>query len=91
MLKNIKCIGDIRGYGSATMIEFVEDYKNKKRDPIAASKFSDYLLNKHIISLVSGLPYANCVALCTPFIMDKSEIDMVLSACQDFAKEINNA
>ena len=90
VLKNIQCIGDIRGCGSATMIEFVEDYKNKKRNPKAAAKFSDYLQYKHIISLVSGLPYANCVALCPPFIMDKSEIDIVLNACQDFAKEINN-
>lgn len=89
-LKDIQCIGDIRGYGSATMIEFVESHKNKARNPTAAVRFSNYLLNKHIISLISGLPYGNCVALCTPFIMDKCEIDTVLNVCQDFAKEIDN-
>ena len=72
------------------MIEFVENHKNKVRNPAAALRFSNYLLNKHIISLISGLPYGNCVALCTPFIMNKCEIDMVLSVCQDFAKEIDD-
>ena len=86
----IQCIGDIRGYGSATMIEFVENHKNKVRNPAAAARFSNYLLNKHIISLISGLPYGNCVALCTPFIMNKCEMDMVLNVCQDFAKEIDD-
>ena len=90
VLRDIRCIGDIRGYGSATMIEFVENHKNKVRNPAAALRFSNYLLNKHIISLISGLPYGNCVALCTPFIMNKCEIDMVLSVCQDFAKEIDD-
>lgn len=89
-LKDIQCIGDIRGYGSATMIEFVENHKNKVRNPAAAARFSNYLLNKHIISLISGLPYGNCVALCTPFIMNKCEMDMVLNVCQDFAKEIDD-
>lgn len=89
-LKDVECIGDIRGYGSATMIEFVENHKNKKRNPLEAVRFSDYLLSKHIINLVSGLPYGNCVALCTPFIMNKCEIDIVLKACRDYAKEINN-
>lgn len=89
-LKDIQCIGDIRGYGSATMIEFVESHKNKERNSTAAVRFFDYLLNRHIISLVSGLPYGNCVALCTPFIMEKCQIDIVLNVCRDFAKEIND-
>lgn len=86
-LNDIRCIGDIRGYGSATMIEFIENHENKKRNPTAAIKFSQYLLSKHILSLVSGLPYGNCVALCTPFIMDKYEIDIVVNACWNFVKE----
>ena len=90
VLKDVECIGNIRGCGSATMIEFVENRKNKKRNAVEAAKFSDWLLNKHIISLVSGLPYGNCVALCTPFIIEKCEIDIVLNACQDYAKKINN-
>lgn len=90
VFKDIQCVGDIRGYGSATMIEFVENQENKKRNPTAAAKFYNYLLSKHIISLISGLPYGNCVALCTPFIMDKCETDIILNTCLSYVKEINN-
>ena len=88
MSKAVQVVGDIRGYGSATMIEFVENHKNKKRNPIVAADFFNYLIDKHIISLLSGMPYGNCVALCTPFIMSKCEIDKILNAYQDYIKEL---
>lgn len=90
IFEEVQCIGDIRGCGSATMIEFVENRTSKKRNPAAAVKFSDFLLGKRIICLVSGLPYGNCVALCTPFVMEKKDIDIVLAACQDYVEEIEN-
>lgn len=87
---NVQCVGDIRGYGSATMIEFVENKTNKKRNSRTAKNFSNFLLDKHIISLVSGLPYGNCVALCTPFVMTKSDLDIVLAACLEYVEDIYN-
>ncbi len=80
-------IGDIRGQGSATMIEFVENRESKKRDPNMARIFSDYLFENHIIGLISALPYANCFALCPPFIIKKHEMNMIINACRTFASK----
>ena len=80
-------VGDIRGVGTATIIEFVYDRKEKKRNPEAAKRFANYLLDKHIISLLSGLPYGNCVAFCLPFVMDAFDRDQVLRACREYAMQ----
>lgn len=77
-------VGDVRGYGSATMIEFVIDKKTKERNTQKALAFSDYLMKNGIISLVSGLPYGNCVALCTPFIMQQNQLDYILEICSKY-------
>ena len=77
-------VGDIRGCGSATMIEFVSDKITKKRNPQKAAEFSNYLMQNSIINLVSGLPYGNCVALCTPFIMEQHQLDYVLEICEHY-------
>ena len=77
-------VGDIRGFGSATMIEFVADKDTKRRDAIKAVDFSGYLIKNSIISLVSGLPYGNCVALCTPFVMEQKQLDYILEVCSKY-------
>jgi len=83
-------VGDIRGVGTATIIEFVYDRKEKKRNPEAAKRFANYLLDKHIISLLSGLPYGNCVAFCLPFVMDAFDRDQVLRACREYAMQTSD-
>lgn len=88
VLKDVPTVGDVRGIGSATVIEFINGPKDKERNPIAAVNFFEYLFSKKIISLVSGLPYGNCVALCTPFIMNKHELDFVIHSCKAYAKKL---
>lgn len=87
ILGKLEEVGDVRGAGTATMVEFVLDQKEKRRNPEAARKFADFLFSKHIISLISGLPYGNCVAFCLPFVMDKNAQDQVLMACCEYAKQ----
>lgn len=81
-------VGDVRGLGSATMIEFVEDRITKKRYPEAAVKFANYLFSYGILALISGLPYGNCVAFCTPFIIQSKEIEFILETCKTYVKNI---
>lgn len=81
-------VGDIRGYGSATMLEFVYDRHSKERNAAEAKRFANYLLEKKIISLVSGLPYGNCVAFCTPFVMTKSQLSYIVEICERYVKKI---
>lgn len=88
ILSECPYVGEVRGLGSATMIEFVENQITKKRNPEEAVKFANYLLSNGIIVLVSGLPYGNCVAFCTPFIIQSKEIEFILEVCKMYVKSI---
>ena len=77
-------IGDIRGLGSATMIEFVSNKSTKEPNSIHANLFSDFLKEKSILTLVSGLPYCNCVAICPPFTISHNQIDYIIEACKQY-------
>ena len=87
IIGGLEQVGDIRGVGTATMVEFVHDRREKTRNPDEAKRFADYLLNKNIISLISGLPYGNCVAFCLPFTMDTSERNRILMACREYVAQ----
>lgn len=86
ILNPIPTVGDIRGIGMATMIEFVESKENKVHNAVEAENFSKFMLEHGIITLISGLPYGNCVAFCMPFVIPKYQIDLILRICSDFSK-----
>ena len=87
IFKNNPFIGDIRGKGSATLLEFVSNRDTKVRDSSKAQSFFSHLLENKIISLVSGLPYCNCVSLCIPFVMSQTQLDYLLEICLKFNEQ----
>ncbi|MDE6473630.1 MAG: aspartate aminotransferase family protein [Clostridia bacterium] len=85
-LRGTSFSGDIRGKGMATVIEFVIDEKDKKPDPITANDLVDYLYKHKIISLITGIPHFNSVAIAPPLIVSTDILEFVIETIISFFK-----
>ena len=74
---DLPCIGEVRGLGAAIAVEFVKGPQSKERDPSTTWAVMDNLLNHGVITLVTGLPYGNVLALCPPFVISDDQCDFV--------------
>ncbi|NDV96784.1 aspartate aminotransferase family protein [Dysgonomonas sp. 521] len=88
ILKNVDVVGDIRGMGSASVIEFVSDKSNKERNAPEAIRFNQFLLSNNIYTLITGVPFGNCVAFCPPFNMPKENFTHIFDICTKYVKTI---
>jgi adenosylmethionine-8-amino-7-oxononanoate aminotransferase len=84
-LKVFSFVGDVRGKGLMTAIEFVKDQKTKKPFPRKA-KFAERVLDlafENGLTLYPGTDFVDgvngdMVMLCPPFIIEESQIDEII-------------
>lgn len=77
---NYPFVGEIRGLGAAIAIEFVKDKATKDRDTTTTWAVMEELLSRGIVTLVTGLPYGNVLAICPPFVITDQQCDYMLEA-----------
>lgn len=83
-------VGDVRGLGLAIAIEFVTDRSSKERDVKLAWQLNKTLINEGIITLVTGLPYGNILAICPPLIITTDVCDFVADKISQCIRQIAN-
>jgi 4-aminobutyrate aminotransferase/(S)-3-amino-2-methylpropionate transaminase len=74
------CVGDVRGLGAAIAVEFVKSRTGKERDDSIAWAVNDALMAKGIITLVTGLPYCNVLAICPPLVISEEQCDFLVES-----------
>jgi 4-aminobutyrate aminotransferase-like enzyme len=83
-------IGDVRGAGLFTGLEFVKDRKTKAHDPGLASAVINALRDRGILIGAAGA-FGNTLKIRPPLCFSKENAEMVVSACDDALSQIANA
>ncbi|MFH0740198.1 MAG: aminotransferase class III-fold pyridoxal phosphate-dependent enzyme [bacterium] len=98
---DIPIVGDIRGLGLMTAVEFVENKKTKKpfpRKAQIAEKITQTALNKGLnlyfaigfIDNTDGADSGDAVMVAPPFIVTKKEIDKIVDIFKESILEVQN-
>lgn len=89
--EQFRCVGDVRGLGAAFAVDFVENRASKKRDPSAAWAVMESLLSQGIITLVTGLPYGNVLAICPPLVITEEQCVYIVEALMRSIGSLGNS
>lgn len=81
-------VGEVRGLGAAIAIDFVTNLRTKKRDTTIAWLVMNALLKRGVVTLVTGLPYGNILAICPPFVISDSQCDYLLQAIESVLRDL---
>jgi len=73
-LADLPHVAQVRGVGLAWAIEYVSDMKSMAPAPEVALEVAGRLLSRGIITLVSGLPDCNVVAICPPAVIEEGDL-----------------
>lgn len=79
------CIGDVRGSGLFTGIEFIKD-ENLTPDTALASHIKNELRNRHILVSTDG-PYDSVIKSKPPLCFTKANVDQVVGEMRDILSE----
>lgn len=75
-------IGDVRGAGLFTGLEFVTDRRSKRQDPALASAVINGLRDRGILIGAAGA-FGNTLKIRPPLCFSRENADMVVAACDD--------
>jgi len=81
-------VGNVRGLGMAIAVEFVRDRATRERAPDLAWAACSAMLRRGVITLVTGLPYGNVLAVCPPFVITEGQCEYLLQALSRTLEEI---